>query len=410
MTVRIRDAVVVDRPPLIRAVLEPRSEVLSLCCWSRSARHRRRGDGRGGCAARGSPRRSRLPFQPAWPWPTRLRRQPSRPRRLQKSQQQGGLEGGILDRRAEQRMGEVEKMEDELDDINLKSCAAVLIAESSGWPADRARIPPGRARCPPTARAGASNGDRRATRWNDMPKEALNPLLERRLIATERMMLAHVYLRAGLRRSEARARERAADLHPRGRRCGSGSARTSLRSSTSPPARCSTSRRTCRTRPRRWRRRSTSTSSARRGRTGSTGRTPTFGRSEPRARRQGRARLRLEPRARPRGRRGARGRRRVGCALRAQRRHAGGCCARDRAEHGRRRARRRRPISPSPARRRAPSRPASSDFGRLDIARHQHRRAPPGPLETPRPGRLGSRDGAPPAQHGRARREPPCRG
>lgn len=34
-------------------------------------------------------------------------------------------------------------------------------------------------------------------RWDEMPREKLNPLLERRLIATERMMLAHVYLQKG---------------------------------------------------------------------------------------------------------------------------------------------------------------------------------------------------------------------
>jgi len=34
-------------------------------------------------------------------------------------------------------------------------------------------------------------------RWADLPKEALNPLLHRRLIATERMMIAHVYLEQG---------------------------------------------------------------------------------------------------------------------------------------------------------------------------------------------------------------------
>jgi unsaturated pyranuronate lyase len=34
-------------------------------------------------------------------------------------------------------------------------------------------------------------------RWNDLPKEALNPLLGRRLISTERMMIAHVYLERG---------------------------------------------------------------------------------------------------------------------------------------------------------------------------------------------------------------------
>ena len=34
-------------------------------------------------------------------------------------------------------------------------------------------------------------------RWEDMPKEMLNPQLGRRLISTERMMLAHVYLAKG---------------------------------------------------------------------------------------------------------------------------------------------------------------------------------------------------------------------
>jgi quercetin dioxygenase-like cupin family protein len=34
-------------------------------------------------------------------------------------------------------------------------------------------------------------------RWEDIPKEILKPDLERRLIATERMMLAHVYLEKG---------------------------------------------------------------------------------------------------------------------------------------------------------------------------------------------------------------------
>jgi unsaturated pyranuronate lyase len=42
-------------------------------------------------------------------------------------------------------------------------------------------------------------GELKATqyRWADMPKEALKPDLHRRLIATERMMLAHVYLDEG---------------------------------------------------------------------------------------------------------------------------------------------------------------------------------------------------------------------
>jgi quercetin dioxygenase-like cupin family protein len=34
-------------------------------------------------------------------------------------------------------------------------------------------------------------------RWDDMEKEELNPLLHRRLISTERMMIAHVYLEQG---------------------------------------------------------------------------------------------------------------------------------------------------------------------------------------------------------------------
>ena len=34
-------------------------------------------------------------------------------------------------------------------------------------------------------------------RWNDMPKERVSDLLERRLITGERMMLTHVYLKKG---------------------------------------------------------------------------------------------------------------------------------------------------------------------------------------------------------------------
>ena len=34
-------------------------------------------------------------------------------------------------------------------------------------------------------------------RWDDIPKEKLNDLLDRRLITGERMMLAHVYLKKG---------------------------------------------------------------------------------------------------------------------------------------------------------------------------------------------------------------------
>jgi quercetin dioxygenase-like cupin family protein len=34
-------------------------------------------------------------------------------------------------------------------------------------------------------------------RWNDMPKEHVNPMFDRRLVTGERMMLAHVYLKKG---------------------------------------------------------------------------------------------------------------------------------------------------------------------------------------------------------------------
>jgi quercetin dioxygenase-like cupin family protein len=34
-------------------------------------------------------------------------------------------------------------------------------------------------------------------RWEDLPKEQLKPDLQRRLISTERLMLAHVYLEEG---------------------------------------------------------------------------------------------------------------------------------------------------------------------------------------------------------------------
>ena len=34
-------------------------------------------------------------------------------------------------------------------------------------------------------------------RWDDMPKEKVNDLLDRRLITGDRMMLAHVYLKKG---------------------------------------------------------------------------------------------------------------------------------------------------------------------------------------------------------------------
>jgi quercetin dioxygenase-like cupin family protein len=34
-------------------------------------------------------------------------------------------------------------------------------------------------------------------RWDDMPKERVNDLLDRRLVTGDRMMLAHVYLKKG---------------------------------------------------------------------------------------------------------------------------------------------------------------------------------------------------------------------
>jgi quercetin dioxygenase-like cupin family protein len=36
-------------------------------------------------------------------------------------------------------------------------------------------------------------------RWNDMPKEKVTDLLERRLVTGDRIMLAHVYLKKGCR-------------------------------------------------------------------------------------------------------------------------------------------------------------------------------------------------------------------
>ena len=34
-------------------------------------------------------------------------------------------------------------------------------------------------------------------RWESMPRERLNPLLERRIVTAERMMITHVYLKKG---------------------------------------------------------------------------------------------------------------------------------------------------------------------------------------------------------------------
>lgn len=43
----------------------------------------------------------------------------------------------------------------------------------------------------------ANNATVQRFRWDDLPKERLTDLLERRLITGDRMMLAHVYLKSG---------------------------------------------------------------------------------------------------------------------------------------------------------------------------------------------------------------------
>ena len=46
----------------------------------------------------------------------------------------------------------------------------------------------------------------RLARWEDMPREAVKPGIDRRLVTTERMMLAHVYIDEGAGRRPAKAR------------------------------------------------------------------------------------------------------------------------------------------------------------------------------------------------------------
>ena len=41
------------------------------------------------------------------------------------------------------------------------------------------------------------NGEATLHRWDDMPREALKEGIERRLVSTDRMMVAHVYLDEG---------------------------------------------------------------------------------------------------------------------------------------------------------------------------------------------------------------------
>ena len=42
-----------------------------------------------------------------------------------------------------------------------------------------------------------TRGEARWYRWDDIPKERLNDLLERRLVTGDRIMVAHVYLKKG---------------------------------------------------------------------------------------------------------------------------------------------------------------------------------------------------------------------
>jgi quercetin dioxygenase-like cupin family protein len=48
-----------------------------------------------------------------------------------------------------------------------------------------------------SAASAANSAAVKHYRWNDMPKEPLKPGLSRRLITSERMMIAHVYLKKG---------------------------------------------------------------------------------------------------------------------------------------------------------------------------------------------------------------------
>ena len=54
-------------------------------------------------------------------------------------------------------------------------------------------------------------------RWDDMPKEKLNDLLDRRLVTGERIMLAHVYLKKGCIVPRHSHENEQVTLHPRGR-------------------------------------------------------------------------------------------------------------------------------------------------------------------------------------------------
>jgi quercetin dioxygenase-like cupin family protein len=50
---------------------------------------------------------------------------------------------------------------------------------------------------PPTSKPRPSSSQVTFYRWEEMPREQVSPMLDRRLITGERMMLAHVYLKKG---------------------------------------------------------------------------------------------------------------------------------------------------------------------------------------------------------------------
>jgi hypothetical protein len=113
-------------------------------------------------------------------------------------------------------------------------------------------------------------------RWDEMPKEVLKPDLERRLISTERMMLAQVYLQKScVVPKHAHENEQLTYILEGVLRFWLGEDESEVVDVSA--GECSTFRRMCRTGRRRWRRRSTSTSSARLGRTGWTARMRTCG-------------------------------------------------------------------------------------------------------------------------------------
>ena len=112
-------------------------------------------------------------------------------------------------------------------------------------------------------------------RWEDLPREELNPLIGRRYISGDSMMIAHIYLAKGaIVPKHEHVNEQITYVIE-------GRMRFSLGEDDSQhvevgPEKCCTFRRTSRIRRRRSRTRSTSTSSIRRARTGWTAATPTY--------------------------------------------------------------------------------------------------------------------------------------